>query len=646
MNLTRWKSPSSRTNLDIPTFHYPPLKSSKTGIRLAVIQPGTGSKALSIKLVDSFVTGPVDNLPPYDALSYTWGTGPRSKQILCNGKRMQVTETLLAALHRFRRPHHEVKVWIDQICICQDRVKERNRQVQMMGDIFKGARKVIVWLGEDYEDSRAGMQLAGQLCAVAKKTHVYSLDVGDLETHGLPKRGHRRWKALAAILRRPWFWRTWVVQEVVLNPNVELVLGAAALTWDELESVVALLEGPAPSFWQPDQVISASELPFSRINRIRTRHRRLLDARRESVSNDTLDPSKLQTEQSQPDEDVDNPDILDLLFMSRGLGATDPRDKIYALLGLSKHDIEPDYSQSPESIFIDFALQTLGVATNRFAKLEAIDGETPLASDRDFRRAIVLLSCAGRQNQRLSLPSWVPDWTTTLASRPLIFGLEDARYSAGGNRIGTFDWKYETGLHLSGILLDTVQVAGRVLLDFDAQSTASNDTDSHALIAHWWQEAHELAGKRIDTSPGSTPYTDAFERMRRRLYLCKHGYYVGEPSRRMQHGRRGSLLDDSSEGSAPTSQASHSATQTLTLGPTRGRVMMVTSTGFLGLAPHGTREGDVVFVVRGIDVPLVFRANGDDDASYELVGEGYVQGVMEGEALLMRELVALEVIVR
>lgn len=74
--------------------------------------------------------------------------------------------------------------------------------------------------------------------------------------------------------------------------------------------------------------------------------------------------------------------------------------------------------------------------------------------------------------------------------------------------------------------------------------------------------------------------------------------------------------------------------------------MFVTSTGFLGLAPYGAREGDVVFVVRGIDVPLVLRADGDDKASYELIGDCYVQGVMEGEALEMRELVALEVIVR
>ncbi|KAI7083247.1 hypothetical protein KC356_g7716 [Hortaea werneckii] len=642
MNLTRWKSPSYSYQ-DIPIFHYPPLKSSKTGIRLAVIQPGTGSKALSIKLIDSFVTGPKGSLAPYDALSYTWGTNPRSKRILCNGKRMQVTETLLAALHRFRRPHHEVTLWIDQICICQERVKERNQQVQMMGDIFRGARKVIVWLGEDYEDSRAGMQLARQLCAVAKRPHVYNLDVGDLETHGLPKRGHKRWKALAAILQRPWFWRTWVVQEVVLNPNVELVLGAAALTWAELESVVALLEGPAPNVWQPDQVISASELPFARINRIRIRHRQMLDARRDSASTSPADPFKSQPEQSQMDVDMDHPDILDLLLMSRGLGATDPRDKIYALLGLSTHDIEADYSQSPESIFFDFALQTLGVATNKIAKLEATDDEPLLASDHDFRRAIVLLSCAGRQNQHLDLPSWVPDWTTTLASRPLIFGLNDTRYSAGGNRLGVFDWRYETGLHLSGILLDTVRVAGRVRLDFDAQSIVSssnNSTDYHEFVAQWWHEAHQLARERIDTSPGSTPYTDAFERMRRRLYLCRHGYYIGEPSQQTQH-RRGSLLDDG-ESSLSTPNITHSALQTLTLGPTRGRVMFVTSTGFLGLAPHGTREGDVVFVVRGIDVPLVLRANGDD-TSYELIGECYVQGVMEGEALLMRGLVALEI---
>lgn len=233
MNLTRWTSPSQLSE-EVLDFHYGLLRSPKTSIRLAQILPGSGNKRVSISLIDSYVSG--SGKIPYDALSYTWGAGARSKSIMCDGKRLAVTKTLLEALQRFRDPVHRVTLWIDQICICQDRINERNQQVSMMGDIFKSARKVIVWLGEDYDDSRAGMQLARQLLHIAQERQVTDLGPGDLEPHGLPRQGHKRWKALAAVLRRPWFWRTWIIQEVVLNPTVELVLGMNVLTWDELET--------------------------------------------------------------------------------------------------------------------------------------------------------------------------------------------------------------------------------------------------------------------------------------------------------------------------------------------------------------------------------------------------------------------------
>lgn len=54
------------------------------------------------------------------------------------------------------------------------------------------------------------MQLASQLLSIAKQQPLSGLNPADLEVHGLPRRGHRRWVALSAILRRPWFWRTWV----------------------------------------------------------------------------------------------------------------------------------------------------------------------------------------------------------------------------------------------------------------------------------------------------------------------------------------------------------------------------------------------------------------------------------------------------
>ena len=503
-----------------------------------------------------------------------------------------------------------------------------------MGKIFKGARKVIVWLGEDYDDSKAGMQLAKQLLSIARYQPVSGLSPADLDAHGLPKRGHKRWNALSAILRRPWFWRTWVVQEVVLNPNVELVLGPSMLTWDELESVVALLEGPIPKIWQLDQAISASELPFSRINRIRLRHQRLIMTPVSPHQADVQFDDRIYAEPDSTlnDDEEDDPQLLDLLLMSRGLGATDPRDKIYALLGLGKHDIHPDYSMSPESVFTDFALQTIGLVTHMQARRKAASLEMS-SHYREVRRAMILISCAGRHNQKLSLPSWVPDWTVNLSARPLVFGLNE-RFCAGGDKLGVFDWQPDFGLQLCGKLLDTVTAAGTVRLDHDGSVA---NTSPHDIINEWWQEAQQMALVRIARSPGSTMSLDAFEAMGRDLSLCRHGYFVSSG----QRGRRNSLLDE-----LDTSDVTfHSASDTLTLGPTRGRVFFTSSTGYIGLAPHGTKEGDLIFVVMGADIPFVLRPCDDDDG-YQLIGEAYVQGVMDGETIQMEHIPVQDIMIR
>lgn len=629
MYLTRWKSAPDHGGETLD-FRYGLLKSVKTGIRLAQILPGTGNKGISINLINSFVSGL--NQTQYDALSYTWGDGTRTKNITCNGKRLAVTATLLEALQRFREPHEPVTLWIDQICICQERIKERNQQVQLMGKIFKGARKVIVWLGEDHDDSKAGLQLAKQLLSIARYQPVSGLSPADLETHGLPRRGHKRWIALSAILRRPWFWRTWVVQEVVLNPSVELVLGASMLTWDELESVVALLEGPMPRIWQLDQAISASELPFSRINRIRLRHQRLINTPVSPTQDDARFDTQIYAEpESTADlDDDDDPQLLDLLLMSRGLGATDPRDKIYALLGLGKHDIHPDYSMSPESVFTDFALQTIGIVTDMQSRRKAASLEMS-SHYREVRRAMILVSCAGRHNQYLELPSWVPDWTVNLSARPLVFGLSQ-RFSAGGDKLGLFDWQPDFGLQLCGKLLDTIADVGTVHLEYDSDVA---DKNPHDVIRSWWQESQQMALVRIARSPGTTMNLDAFEALRRDLSICRHGYFISTTHR----GRRNSLLNELDT----SDETSHNASDTLTLGPTRGRVFFTSSTGYVGLAPSGAKEGDLVFVVMGADVPFILRPYDD---GYELIGEAYVQGVMDGEVIQMEHIPVQDIMIR
>ena len=415
-----------------------------------------------------------------------------------------------------------------------------------------------------------------------------------------------------------------------MNPNVELVIGAASLAWDELESIVALLEGPMPKLWVLDQAISASELPFSRINRIRLRHQRLIVT---PTSPTHTEPDFDDHRYTEPEsmvadeEEVGDPQLLDLLLMSRALGATDPRDKIYALLGLGKHDINPDYSMSPESVFTDFALQTIGIATDMQARRKAASLEVS-SYHPEVRRAMILISCAGRHNQKLGLASWVPDWTVNLSCCPLVFGLTQ-RFKAGGDRLGLFDWQPDYGLQLCGKLLDTVSAAGTVHLDNDPNQ------NPHDTIQSWWQEAQQLALVRIARSPGSTWNLDAFETFRRDLSICRHGYFIPP----LQRGRRNSLVEEFDT----SIETAHSASDTLTLGPTRGRVFVTTSTGFIGLTPHGTQEGDLIYIIMGFDIPFVLRPYED---GYELIGEAYIQGIMHGEVVQMEHIPVEDIMIR
>ena len=53
--------------------------------------------------------------------------------------------------------------------------------------------------------------------------------------------------------------------------------------------------------------------------------------------------------------------------------------------------------------------------------------------------------------------------------------------------------------------------------------------------------------------------------------------------------------------------------------------------GFLALLPAATEVRDKVVLVKGGRVPLVLRGDGSGQG-YRLIGEAYVEGIMDGEA--------------
>ncbi|KAI6088155.1 heterokaryon incompatibility protein-domain-containing protein [Hypoxylon rubiginosum] len=94
----------------------------------------------------------------YVALSYCWGDESEDESILIDGQIFKVRPNLLAALKAVnsflvRTGAAEKFVWIDAICINQCDDEEKSVQVQRMHHIYRHAERVLVWLGEEYDNS-------------------------------------------------------------------------------------------------------------------------------------------------------------------------------------------------------------------------------------------------------------------------------------------------------------------------------------------------------------------------------------------------------------------------------------------------------------------------------------------------------------
>lgn len=109
-------------------------------IRVIELFPGEPEDQLICRLVEVSLDDP----PSYEALSYVWGDANVRQAILCNGSIAQITVSLAQALHWLRLPNAPRILWADAICMNQDDMIERNHQVQLMGQVYSTAAKVIV----------------------------------------------------------------------------------------------------------------------------------------------------------------------------------------------------------------------------------------------------------------------------------------------------------------------------------------------------------------------------------------------------------------------------------------------------------------------------------------------------------------------
>ncbi|KAK3672080.1 hypothetical protein LTR78_008050 [Recurvomyces mirabilis] len=116
--------------------------------RILCISPGSLEDPIRCRLVVKQVMG----VSSFEALSYTWSEDDqpsiRDRVITVNRSPCYVTSNLEAALRRLRQPKARRRIWVDAICINQADMDERSSQVMQMGQIYRNADRVIIWLGE------------------------------------------------------------------------------------------------------------------------------------------------------------------------------------------------------------------------------------------------------------------------------------------------------------------------------------------------------------------------------------------------------------------------------------------------------------------------------------------------------------------
>jgi hypothetical protein len=305
------------------SFVYEPIDLGRPALRLLHLLRGKGW-IIECILYQAFLDG--TELIPYEALSYTWGGADKTSTVKVNGKSLNVTENLYLALQHLRSEHIDRVIWIDAVCIDQSNERERGHQVQQMCKIYSQAEEVVVWLGQatrETDDLMGSLQRLEELSSLYAYGHSHwKLAQWTEFWLSVPKNSDFELrKGLGLLLSRPWFRRVWILQEIANAKKASISCGTKSIRAHTF-ALAPLLMGI-----KPDRHCQA-----------------VLD----------IMPGRLRENTWW----TENRDLYNLLLKFSESQASDPRDKVYALLGISSDlqdtdSLLPDYTKSLQKVIQD-----------------------------------------------------------------------------------------------------------------------------------------------------------------------------------------------------------------------------------------------------------------------------------------------------
>lgn len=252
------------------------------------------------------------NTPLYRALSYTWGVPNPTYSIIVNEQEFTIQSNLFGFLQIYGPRHLDEYIWIDQICINQNDIAERNHQVQQMTLIYQRAKEVLIWLGPDQNPTQVPQHREGCCFNKACKDWLVELD-------------NCLW--VEDLVHNDYWSRMWIIQEVLLAKSLTIYCGPTRLRWDQVKKFMVNngSQSRAPiTFWFLDWLVQ--------------RRRRESGEGRYQYSHFELDFK------------------VAIKYCSKS-ACKDPKDKVYALQGLLKWDqrLEIDYNKETARVFSEAA---------------------------------------------------------------------------------------------------------------------------------------------------------------------------------------------------------------------------------------------------------------------------------------------------
>ncbi|KAF6822349.1 HETdomain-containing protein [Colletotrichum plurivorum] len=344
-------NPSHRNSEGKTSAVYAPLPDANSYIRLLRIQSveATPSEATQIRCVLEIFA--IEQAPPYNAISYTWGPPTPTQSIYVDGQPREVRENCKAVLLQAYGWGPGEYYWIDAICINQSNLEEKGSQVALMGDLFGKAKIVLACVGEHADDSEllyAMLERSAGICGRMGSVEDKYLVPGPLvfefilwavwnETETTLK----MYRALKAFLGRPYFTRVWVYQELFLARNVTIFCGKSYLP---IKLFLGLSTG-AFWLWFSEAQDGLKAWIIRRTGRLglakaHTHHR---------LENPFLKAGSFTQNRLRFDE---------LIRHVSDLSCEDPRDMVYAIRSIAdwkdKVPIQPDYSRDRFDLALDF----------------------------------------------------------------------------------------------------------------------------------------------------------------------------------------------------------------------------------------------------------------------------------------------------